>query len=315
MEKQDNERWVEVYKFYDEIEKEALEIFFKDRNIPIDIISRDCSAYDGLFKSSTGAGIIRVEENYVDLANEIIADFEKAKQIEQSSITNNVSGNISEAPPDSTTNDKKSSLFQGIIIGLLVGIIIGLSFNALTRKSSNRPTSWDTNGDGLKDAWGEYSGGKLIRYTSDQNFDRNPDRWSSYENGLILSDEVDSNRDNQIDTWHFYDPPGEISRLEVDIDHDSKVEYIEYYKNYEKHKSTLDNDNDGNIDRWEIFENGSIKERMWSFNNDHIIDKKALYENGRKIKELYDRNRDGSFDEEITLDQFERILKKKKIDR
>lgn len=312
MEQRNKERWVEIYKFYDEIEKEALEMFFKAENIPIDVTSRECSAYDGVFKSSTGAGIFRVKENCVDLAKEVIADFEKAKRTDQSSITNNVSANISGDPPDISTNDTKSSFFPGIIIGIIVGIIIGLSFNALTRESSKLPTSWDTNGDGRKDTWAEYSKGKLIKYIYDENFDGKADRWCFFENNLILRDELDLNRDNQIDRWNYYEPAGEISRSEHDLDYDSKVEYIEYFKNSEKLKFTEDNDSDGNIDEWGIFEKGSMKERRWSFNNDNIIDKKALYKNGRKIKELYDRNRDGSFDEEITLDQFERIIKTEK---
>lgn len=312
MVEQNKERWVEVYKFYDEIEKEALEMFFKGENIPIDITSRECSAYDGVFKSSTGAGIIRVEEDWVDSAKEVIADFEKAKQTGPIPTIDDVSNNIPEDPLNSNTNNKKSSFYPGIIIGIILGIIIGLLFNSFTRKSRTLTTSWDTNGDGEIDTWAEYSQGKITKYTYDQNYDGKADRWCFFRDNLIIRDELDINRDTKIDRWNYYEPAGEISRSEDDLDYDGKVEYIEYLKKGRRLRFTADNDRDGNIDEWGVFENGAVKEKKWSYNNDNIIDKKALYKNGRKIKELYDRDRDGSFDEEITLDQFERIIKSKK---
>lgn len=92
------------------------------------------------------------------------------------------------------------------------------------------------------------------------------------------------------------------------MNYDGKVDYWEYFKDNEKVKFAEDNDRDGKIDEWGILKNGHVKEQKWSFQNDKIIDKKAIYKAGRKIKGLYNRDRDGNFDEEIILDEFERII-------
>lgn len=75
-----DECWIEVYRFYEEAEKSFLEVCFRDKNIPFDIISRECSAYDGVFKALTGAGIIRVKESYVEKAKELLEDIKRTKQ-------------------------------------------------------------------------------------------------------------------------------------------------------------------------------------------------------------------------------------------
>ena len=71
------EKWVTVYKFYDVLLGQQLEKILKENNIPVSIISRQDSAYDGIFKSSIGEGILQVKDDYVKEAEQIIAEFEK----------------------------------------------------------------------------------------------------------------------------------------------------------------------------------------------------------------------------------------------
>lgn len=234
-------------------------------------------------------------------------DEEKANEI-ISSFVDRKSENSSERDTN-TAASGMMPFFAGLIIGIFSGIILFILFNAGTRKHTVQPVSWDTNSDGKKDTWAEYSGGKPVKYCYDRNLDEKADHWSYLENGLIARDEIDLNLDGKADVWQYFESSGKLSRVEYDFDYDGKAEYWEYFKEAQRNRFTADNDRDGNMDEWGIFEKGFIKERNWSFKNDDFIDKKAVYEYGRKIKELYDRDRNGSFDEEITLDEFERVIK------
>ena len=71
------EKWVTIYKFYDVLLGQQLEKILKENNIPVSIISRQDSAYDGIFKSSIGEGILQVKDDYAKEAKQIIAEFEK----------------------------------------------------------------------------------------------------------------------------------------------------------------------------------------------------------------------------------------------
>ena len=71
------EKWVTVYKFYDVLLGQQLEKILKEHNIPVSIISRQDSAYDGISKSSIGEGILQVKDDYVKEAKQIIAEFKK----------------------------------------------------------------------------------------------------------------------------------------------------------------------------------------------------------------------------------------------
>ena len=71
------EKWVTIYKFYDVLLGQQLEKILKENNMPVSIISRHDSAYDGIFISSIGEGILQVKDDYVKEAKQIIAEFEK----------------------------------------------------------------------------------------------------------------------------------------------------------------------------------------------------------------------------------------------
>ena len=85
-----SEKWIEIHRFYDESEKVVLAALFKDKNIPVNIISRECSAYDGMFKSSAGLGIIRVKESSAEPARKIIEDFRNEAQSDGAVLEDNV---------------------------------------------------------------------------------------------------------------------------------------------------------------------------------------------------------------------------------
>ena len=74
------EKWVEIYKFDSEQEKATLEQFFRDQNIPINIISSDCSTHGGIFRSAVGIGILCVKKQDVDIAKNLIEKFKITDQ-------------------------------------------------------------------------------------------------------------------------------------------------------------------------------------------------------------------------------------------
>jgi len=73
-------KWVTVCKIFDTIEGQKLEAILNEHNIPVIIIPRQDSAFDGIFKSSIGEALLQVREDYVEEAKKIVVDFEKKKK-------------------------------------------------------------------------------------------------------------------------------------------------------------------------------------------------------------------------------------------
>ena len=171
----------------------------------------------------------------------------------------------------------------------------------------NGPKGYDTNDDENTDYWRIYSGNRWDEDRVDRNLDQKPDEWNYYEDEVRIRSEYDLNFDGAVDRWDYYQD-SVLARSEYDLDFDGGVDEWEVFENGERRSYRADNDGDGRVDEWGTFENGSVRERNWSFRNDDVADKKALYHQGRKTTELYDRDRDGEFEEEVRLDEFERVL-------
>lgn len=73
----ETKNWVAVHKCFDILEVQELEQILKDHNIPVVVVSRQDSAFDGLFKASIGEAVLQVREDYEDEAKRLIADFKK----------------------------------------------------------------------------------------------------------------------------------------------------------------------------------------------------------------------------------------------
>lgn len=210
-------------------------------------------------------------------------------------------------PPKSAQFFSKTAFVTGVIVGVLLGVA-GSKWVPSSSVPLNRPASYDSDGDGKDDYWPEYSENRLVKDSVDRNLDGKPDEWNYYGNGTITRSEQDRNHDGKPDAWLKFNVQGVLSGMESDGDFDGKADEWETYEQGERRGYQSDNDRDGRIDEWGTYEGGGIKERNWSFVNDTVADKRAIYSNGRKTTELYDRNRDGEFDEEISLDEFERVF-------
>jgi len=74
------EKWITIYTYYDIFEVQELEFILKENHIPIKIISREDTAFDGIFKSEIGQGVFQVREDFVDTAKKIIEQYTTEKQ-------------------------------------------------------------------------------------------------------------------------------------------------------------------------------------------------------------------------------------------
>lgn len=116
------EKWVMIYTFFDILEGKELESLLKGNNIPTNLISRQDSAFDGLFKHSIGEGIIQVREDYVIKAKTIVDDFKKNR--EQITKTTGEESKAYKAKIYKRVWQKSKRLYSIIPIIMLVGLVI-----------------------------------------------------------------------------------------------------------------------------------------------------------------------------------------------
>ncbi len=116
-------RWVKVYTFYEIFEQQTLEELLQKNGISAQCISRDDSAYDGLFKASIGLGIIRVPQEFAEEAKEIIASFEKEKQVLNKEVYEDTKKMKKEYEKDLAVRHKNIYFFINYVIPVLFGLI------------------------------------------------------------------------------------------------------------------------------------------------------------------------------------------------
>ena len=128
--------WITIHNFFDILEAQQLEQILKEHNIPVAIISRQDSAFDGLFKSSIGEGVLQVRKDCVKEAKKILADFKKIrKQKDENTKKELGNGTVTRKRPIVYTAVAWLclALFWGIPISIGIGIIIGLIYLVIFR--------------------------------------------------------------------------------------------------------------------------------------------------------------------------------------
>lgn len=73
----EEKKWITVYKYFDSLEGQLLEEQLRSNNILVKNVSRQDTAFDGIFLSSIGEGILQVREDYLEQAEKIIVSFKK----------------------------------------------------------------------------------------------------------------------------------------------------------------------------------------------------------------------------------------------
>lgn len=219
-----------------------------------------------------------------------------------------------------SNNESTQKHFSGkdFVYGLMAGIALMVLFNLGIPSSATRhgqEYTRDSNGDGKTDIWYEYSGSRISKEILDSDFNGTKDSWYKYSiHGTLESAEFDQNNDGEIDAWSIYMPKsGLISLFKQDKNYDSRPDLWQYYSNNQVIRYESDNDFDGRRDNWGFFENEVIKENMWSYSQDGIVNRKDLFRHGVLYKALFDLDSDGSFDEQAFYDDFERVIKREKL--
>jgi|GEM_PF-3293078 len=204
--------------------------------------------------------------------------------------------------------------WRPFLSGLFAGVLLAaLGFSVVSRQAAltrTRPTEWDENRDGRIDTWATYEGKSLASLTIDSDFDGQPDAWEYFRDGRLERIERDTLREGKVDTREYFNARGQIEKIERDSDGDGSLDTWETYEDGWIVEVAFDDDRNGLPDQWDTYKNSRRVESRWSYKNDGVIDKKAVYRNGRKIQEMYDLDRDGKFDETVTLDEFERVVRR-----
>ena len=70
-----SEKWIKIYTFFDDLEAPQIEAILKENNIPADVFRYQATSVYSAFQPSIGKGEIRVREDHVEEAKEIIVAF------------------------------------------------------------------------------------------------------------------------------------------------------------------------------------------------------------------------------------------------
>ena len=117
----DEKQWITIYKYFDTLEGRELEATLQDNNIPVVNISRKDTAYDGAFKASLGEGELKVREDFIEYAKNIVADFESRRK------------ELAEKEPFRRTDKVVLPPKMGIIISCVNIILFSLGLHLLIR--------------------------------------------------------------------------------------------------------------------------------------------------------------------------------------
>ncbi len=245
--KTENEtKWVEIYKYFDEIEKENILALMKDKKIPFVVNEHKRSTYFDVFGRSAGLGMISVPEGKERKAKKILSEYKNPDTDINVQSFEKTDTSKDEKPAPSST---KSQMTSGIIIGLIIGILATIMFNGIKSKYMDLPKSFDDNKDGKPDYWLEYKWGVLTGTKSDSNYDGKPDYWEACVNGEPVSYHCDNDYDGVKDEWGVIKNRRATER-NYSFKNDSIVDKKIIYKNIRKDKVVYDRDRDGKFDEW-----------------------------------------------------------------
>ena len=110
--------WVEVYRYYYDTDRDSLEAFLVENNIPVDIVSGECPAYDELYKPPKPAGMICVPSRYLDAAQKVVTEFKHASAPDGYFVTDEVLRKAISDALDQETSGSKEKIINAIIQGI-----------------------------------------------------------------------------------------------------------------------------------------------------------------------------------------------------
>lgn len=129
---------------------------------------------------------------------------------------------------------------------------------------------------------------------------------------------MDLNRDTKIDVWRYFDETGAVSKEEIDLDFDGKIDVADYYVNGIVRKKELDFQFDERTDTWksydekgililiEIDQSGEGAPDYWEFYANGVLERIEKDTDGDGKADIFKRSQDKGFTKILsTTDKFE----------
>ncbi|HNW81668.1 MAG TPA: hypothetical protein PKG52_02140 [bacterium] len=129
---------------------------------------------------------------------------------------------------------------------------------------------------------------------------------------------MDLNRDTKIDVWRYFDETGAVSKEEIDLDFDGKIDVTDYYVNGIVRKKELDFQFDEKTDTWktydekgilvliEVDQSGDGTPDYWEFYSNGVLERIEKDTDGDGKADIFKRSQDKGFTKILsTTEKFE----------
>ena len=129
---------------------------------------------------------------------------------------------------------------------------------------------------------------------------------------------MDLNRDTKIDVWRYFDETGAVSKEEIDLDFDGKIDVADYYVNGIVRKKELDFQFDEKTDTWknydekgmliliEVDQSGNGSPDFWEYYANGVLERIEKDTDGDGIADIFKRSQDKGFTKIMnTTEKFE----------
>jgi len=93
-----------------------------------------------------------------------------------------------------------------------------------------------------------FAEGEVITY--DTNADGLTDAWTYVQGSFVEKQEIDMNFDGKVDSVYLYETTGNVKEEILDTDFDGKMDNWRYYENGQLRVDQMDSNADGRIDVW-----------------------------------------------------------------
>ena len=144
---------------------------------------------------------------------------------------------------------------------------------------------------------------RVVRF--DVNRDQRPNIWKYYKDvpgpdgrmlEIMVRKELDLNADGHVDVIRHYDEQGKVTKEELDLSFDRRIDVINYFEDGVLVRAEMDLNFDGVPDLFRYYRQGKLVrlERDTNFNGQ--IDYWEYYEEGRLDRVGYDISGDGQID-------------------
>jgi hypothetical protein len=151
--------------------------------------------------------------------------------------------------------------------------------------------AYDSNRNGIMDAWTDMDGARPLRSRADQNEDGRLDRWEYYDlEARVVKVGFSRKDDGTPDAWAFANGDGRLARVELSSFADeSRIDRWEFYDGADVGldpvltRAEEDTNHDGQPDRWETYEARQLATVAWDLTGDGIADRRLTYRNSRLV--------------------------------